>query len=482
MKTLPGRGAAKDFIVVKVPVELKGLVEPLENLIKHAESTARSMRGRGAVDYAKVEGEVSAMTGAVECAIHAEHLSKLDVDAPMVEIRGKRYALAGRSPGDYYTRTGAVKVPRSLYRECGPRNAKTVDAISLRAGVVGRGWLPGTAESMAFHMQKGTSRDARETARQDGVLPYSVASFDRVAHLVGERWMQEHADIEDELILELEIPSEAASISMSMDRVSLPMEEPGKRPAGRPRKNAAKNPITRTYRMAYCATLTLHDKNGQGIHTIRYGCMPKGDAAGLSAGLSDDVTRLIERRPDLHVSILADGAPEMWNLLEPYLDPEIAVAHKLVDFYHLIEKLSPAAKVIYGDEDGRVELARWKRSLLRRSGAAVEILEDLRQSGCEHHKVGIHQPVHDAITYLENHSERLNYAHARRNGLPIGSGNVEATCKTLVGIRMKRAGSRWKERTGEHIIRLRALGLSDRWDSAMDKLHATNRTSVGIAA
>ncbi len=76
--------------------------------------------------------------GAVECAVHAVHLSKLDVDAPVVEMRGKRYAWVGRSTGDYYTRTGAIKVPRSLYRESGQRNAKTVDAISLRAGVIGR--------------------------------------------------------------------------------------------------------------------------------------------------------------------------------------------------------------------------------------------------------------------------------------------------------------------------------------------------------
>jgi hypothetical protein len=106
----------------------------------------------------------------------------------------------------------------------------------------------------------------------------------------------------------------------------------------------------------------------------------------------------------------------------------------------------------------------------------------LHGSGKEKVAVGQSRPVHEAITYLENHRKRMNYAYARRRGLPIGSGNVEATCKSLVALRMKRPGARWKEETGEQLLNLRALALSDRWEAAMALTLRPLRKAIRIAA
>ena len=115
---------------------------------------------------------------------------------------------------------------------------------------------------------------------------------------------------------------------------------------------------------------------------------------------------------------------------------------------------------------------------LARPEEVERILGELQRSGREHAVVAGEQPVHQAITYLDNHRGMMAYATARAAGMPIGSGPVEATCKTLVEVRMKRAGSRWKTQTGAHVLKLRALALSDRWHDATDLALKTLRKSV----
>jgi len=253
-----------------------------------------------------------------------------------------------------------------------------------------------------------------------------------------------------------------------------------RRPPGRPRKDAPKRPVARQFRQAYCATVTLNDKRGEAIHTIRRGQMPGLDAQELCNAMTNDVYWLQHKRSRLTITLLADGAPEMWNLLEPSFPTTVfGPVHQGLDFWHLMEKLAPAAKVVYGDEaKSRAALKSWRTLLRRRRDAALTILRQLERSGCEATVVDATRPVHEAITYLRNNSERMNYAGAIKKGMPIGGGNVEATCKTLVGLRMKRCGSRWKTETGDHVLQLRALALSDRWDTAMAKLMATQRIAV----
>ncbi|MBK6530559.1 MAG: hypothetical protein IPF99_13400 [Deltaproteobacteria bacterium] len=76
--------------------------------------------------------------------------------------------------------------------------------------------------------------------------------------------MQERERVESALIAAYALPVEATGVVISLDRVAVPMEEPRRRPRGRPAKGAAKRPVVRLWHMAYCATVTIHDASGKG--------------------------------------------------------------------------------------------------------------------------------------------------------------------------------------------------------------------------
>lgn len=471
-------------MVIEIPDELKGVGEAVRAMICQVEAAWRSTRGGRAVEYPEIERQLAEGAAAIERVSHQAVLQGLDVDQPRVVIEGQVYGRVGRYEADYYTMAGAVRVTRTLYRELGQRNAKTVNAVSLRCGAVGEVWLPGVAQAMAQQLQQGTSREAETTARVLGRLPYSRSSFESVGHEVGRQYTAVQADLEEALIEGYVVPAEATSVSVALDRVSVPMEEVVAEEERAAQPEERKRKVWRHFRMAYCATLTLHDRKGEAIHTIRYGRMPQGEVEELCRTLAADVCTVLRKRPDLRVILLADGAPELWNLLEGSLNRQTlgVPVHHLVDLWHLLEKLGSAARVLYGESQASGVLQGWRLRLLNRSGSIDEILQELHGSGKEEVQVGKSRPVHEAITYLENHHERMNYAYARRRGLPVGSGNVEATCKSLVALRMKRAGARWKEDTGEHLLNLRALALSDRWGAAMTLTLQPLRKAVRVAA
>jgi hypothetical protein len=471
-------------MVMEMPEELKGVGEAVKAMIQQVAASWRSTRGGGAVDYATIERHVAAGAAAIERASHQAVLQGLDIDRPHVVIEGKEYRRVGRYEADYYTLAGPVRILRTLYRERGQRTAKTVNAVSLRCGAVGEGWLPATAQAMAHQLQQGTSREAESTAQILGRLPYARSSFESIGQEVGRQYAAVRVDLEESLIEEYPVPADVASISVALDRVSVPMEEAGTVVEREPQPGERLRKVWRQFRMAYCATLTLHDRKGEAVHTIRYGRMPHGDIEELCRTLTHDVCVLLRKQPGLNVILLADGAADLWKLLTEHLNAETlgVSVRQLVDLWHLLEKLGSAARLLYGETHGSTVLHGWRLRLLNRTSSVTEILQELHASGKEDLAVGTSRPIHEAITYLENHQARMNYAAARRRGLPVGSGNVEATCKSLVAVRMKRPGARWKEASGEHLLNLRALALSDRWESAMTLTLRPLRKAIRLAA
>src|SRR5437879_11744110 len=193
--------------------------------------TVSRLGGGKAVDYAEIEQAMAVSAGRTELAGHRAILQSLDIDVAAVMIGGMRYTRVGRCEAPYHTMAGSVSVERSLYRQSGKRGGqpggRVVDPVSLRAGVVEDGWLRGAARAMAHAVQQGPSREAEASAREFGRLPYSRASFEKVANLAAALAVADHQDIEDALIEASEVPAEPCSVGLSLDGFSVPMADPG---------------------------------------------------------------------------------------------------------------------------------------------------------------------------------------------------------------------------------------------------------------
>ena len=68
------------------------------------------------------------------------------------------------------------------------------------------------------------------------------------------------------------------------------------------------------------------------------------------------------------------------------------------------------------------------------------------------------------IGYFENNKDRMRYNEFRRQGLFVGSGVVEAGCRTVIGQRLKQSGMHWTVKGANSIIALRCCFLSNRWE------------------
>jgi hypothetical protein len=68
------------------------------------------------------------------------------------------------------------------------------------------------------------------------------------------------------------------------------------------------------------------------------------------------------------------------------------------------------------------------------------------------------------IGYFDKNKERMRYADFKKRGLFVGSGVMEAGCRTVVAQRLKQSRMHWTVSGANNIIALRCSQLSNRWE------------------
>jgi hypothetical protein len=170
------------------------------------------------------------------------------------------------------------------------------------------------------------------------------------------------------------------------------------------------------------------------------------------------------------MTIIGDGAPWIWNIAGSKF-PE---ATQIVDLYHARQHLHDLARLLdfmlldrkdqwlaarmedldYGDTDGICKAAR-----------------AYRLTGEKKDELGT------ALGYFENNAPRMRYHWFRQCGLFVGSGVVEAGCKSVIGQRLKQSGMHWTTAGADAIIALRCREASSTWEAICNMPSTQTRTA-----
>ena len=179
------------------------------------------------------------------------------------------------------------------------------------------------------------------------------------------------------------------------------------------------------------------------------------------------------------VVLLIDGAEGLENMGKLCFSDAV----QIVDFYHAMEHGGQVLQALLGGKEHaeyKPRLRRWAKRLLKNG---VEKLID--QSRQEAVSVGRSAAVEEKLGYFVGNVARMQYGTFREQGFFIGSGVIEAGCKTVIGARCKQSGMFWGVPGARNILALRCIHASRRldeyWKVRLDH-HAARNDVLPLAA
>lgn len=436
---------------------------------------AQRAKGAPSEDFAQFERELHAHVVAVEGELLSEELARWDVDLPVLEIEGKSYRRVLRCEKRYLSGAGPLQVERSLYGT-GKSGEAALCPLELRAGIVEGYWTPRAACQALRTVALIPAGEAERHFAELGNMQPSRSSLERLPKAVQVHWEADRAQFEAQLRSQWEIPEQAVTVAVSLDGVMVPMRD-GKRQEKRAQSVVAgkqtRGPAG--HQEVGCATLSFYDGAGERLSTLRLGRMPEAKKATLKTMLTAELQAVQAQRPLLQVVKVADGAKDNWT----YLTETLPGGTEVVDFYHAAAPLKAAFENAYGATStaAATQFAKY-RHVLRHDHDGVE--KGIRTLAYQRKKYPRREKLLTELSYFRRHRHRMRYAQLAEQKLPIGSGVVEAACKTLATQRMKGSGRRWRHQGGQAILTWRALLQSDRFAPAWDLVAQTYKKSVTI--
>jgi hypothetical protein len=319
---------------------------------------------------------------------------------------------------------------------------------------------PGVRRMMARAGSQSTFKEGREDLKIYAGLEVSAKDVERVAEGIGQA-MESWASRQQEEVLrnhesgvsEKTIPN----LYVSYDGTGVPMtKEELKGHQGKQADGSAK---THEAKLGCVFTQTTTDAKGFPVRdpdsTSFVGAIESSENFGWRIYGEAERRGLSEAK---RVIVLVDGAKWNKSLAQMHF-PE---ATFIIDLYHARQHVSELCKILFARNEKKIGQQRIRWWTYLDDGKVEKIIRQAQQFLPQ--EAEAKKKAETEIHFLEQNKEHMRYAAFRAQGLFVGSGVIEAGCKTLIGQRLKQSGMEWSLRGANAIISLRCTIKSGRFE------------------
>jgi len=412
---------------------------------------------------------------AVGRAAFKAYLESKECQDEVVRAFGQAFRFKYVSEKTFDTLWGPKAVSRRLYQNAS--DTLTYAPLDAAWGMQHETMVIEVREAVAFSCAHVTPEETHAILEKSALFHPHPTQIKRCVESIGGLIASDQADLDARIREPEAVPAQTRALTASMDGANVLVTEPDA--TGKKRGRKAQRPggeteqaATTAYRNAMVGSVTFYGevpkgkKTPQRLGTRYVSHMPEEHAPTFKAKFEAELEEA-ERKapPDVIKVLLCDGARPIWNYAEH--NPRFNDYEKLIDYCHTVEHLSLAAEALFGKgtDAAKAWYDKYRKKLLEEDLGARSVLYsmDYYEQANELPK-SRRKALEVQRTFFKRNQAKMTYADFRRRGLPIGSGPVEAACKTLVKARLCRSGMRWSPKGGQRILDLRTYVKANRWD------------------
>lgn len=412
------------------------------------------------------------------------YLESFEDDRDLIFHEGGRRRFKKVSAKEFLTPFGWVTVNRRLFQSDagGECHCPLDEKWTMRNETL----TPMVREAVDLASAHNTPEEVELLLEKCALFQPSRTAIQNATAAFGAYWEKRGEEILETVRRQEALP-EAEALVVSLDGVNVLMREKGKK-RGRKRGKPTDNPTEESktsYQNAMVGSVSLYrSPKGKEEGPIRLQSryvarMPEGGFGEFRKALEAEVSNTSCRALSTWRKVLLlDGSRALWNYAAAC--PTYAGFDQVVDFYHTSEYLAKAADAAYGEATYNSQgwYRKWKECLLTEPGAVHRILRAIGYLQRSRKLTGEKKKqLRSAQSFFRNNRARMDYAYFHNQGLPVGSGPVEAACKSIVKTRMCRSGMRWTPKGGTAILALRTIVKSNRWNECWYEYESLKRAA-----